>query len=137
MDKEVLPDVQIAAAKAVKDVIVVGTPQRTGQLKQSVDVFFSTDRKTGRVGRILIGPEKRKGFYGYFLAKGWIPTGPRRRRRVSGTERGHGQAGIEATGAKIPAPYPDWFDNLNSAAESVAEQAGAAVFEQVIERVIK
>jgi len=59
-------------------------PRKAGQLESSVRVFEGVDRKalTGSVRRrLLIGPEKRKGFYGYFLDAGWNIRG----KRASGT----------------------------------------------------
>ena len=33
--------------------------------------------------RIFVGPTKKKGFYGYFLERGWTATGPKRRARTA------------------------------------------------------
>jgi hypothetical protein len=60
------------ALKAAED---AAAPRRTGQLASSVNVFEGRDRKalSGQTRRrLLVGPEKRKGFYGFFLEKGWI-----------------------------------------------------------------
>ena len=76
-----------AAAQVVRQAVESAAPGKTGQLAGSVKVFESTDRKilTGSPRRrLLVGPDKKKGFYGFFLQKGWIWSKGRRKRTAAG-----------------------------------------------------
>ena len=89
--------------------------------------------------RLLIGPTKKKGFYGFFLDKGWRhPLGPRvtlstRRGKVFTTGRRarpaygntHSQRGVSGY-RTIPPGY--WFTKLAPAMESAARNAGEKAF---------
>jgi hypothetical protein len=120
-----------AAAQVVRQSVESAAPRKTGQLAESVNVFESTDRK-GLTGssrrRLLIGPEKKKGFYGFFLQKGWIWSKGRRKRPASGNT--HSQSGPTEGGHHIP-PHP-WFPNP-AEVEARAQAAGEAAFMAVIE----
>jgi hypothetical protein len=80
---EAIQAAEDAAAKVVKTAVETASPRESGQLASSVQIFESRDRKalTGQTRRrLLIGPEKKKGFYGFFLQKGWIWSKGRRKR---------------------------------------------------------
>jgi hypothetical protein len=84
---EAIQAAEDAAAKVVKTEVETAAPRDTGKLASSIQVFESRDRKalTGQTRRrLLIGPEKRKGFYGFFLQKGWIWSRGRRKRAAIG-----------------------------------------------------
>jgi len=120
-----------AAAQVVKEAVESAAPRKTGQLAGSVKVFESTDRKilTGSPRRrLLVGPDKKKGFYGFFLQKGWIWSKGRRKRAASGNT--HSQSGPTEASHRIP-PHP-WFPNP-AEVEARAQAAGEAAFMAVIE----
>jgi hypothetical protein len=78
--------------------------------------------------RLLIGPEKKKGYYGFFLEKSW--TWSRRRRRRAATGNIHLQAGSTEGSHRIP-PHP-WFPNP-AEVEARAQAAGEAAFMAISE----
>jgi hypothetical protein len=56
-----------AAAAVLRAAVESAAPRKTGQLEMSVRIFESRDRKAlsgSTRRRLLIGPEKRKGYYG-------------------------------------------------------------------------
>ncbi len=120
-----------AAAEIVIRAVKSAAPRKTGQLAESIDVFEAIDR-TALTGssrrRLLIGPGKRKGYYGFFLEKGWTWSKRRRRRAAMGNT--HSQSGPTEGSHSIP-PHP-WFPN-QSVVEAKAYAAGEAVFIAVIE----
>ncbi len=95
-----------AAAKVIQQAVESSAPVRTGRLKSSVRVFEGIDRKalsgTNR-RRLLVGPEKRKGFYGYFYEAG---------------RRGQ--------------PARPWFSAAAASVEQQAREAGIAAFEAAV-----
>ena len=99
-----------AAAQVIRRAVEASAPRRTGQLAGSVIVYESVDRKalagSGRK-RLLVGPEKRKGFYGYFYNFG---------------RKGQ--------------PARPWFETASASVEAQAMEAGIAAFQAVIEREI-
>jgi hypothetical protein len=137
-----------AAANAVVKIMEAAAPRKTGDLAGSVKVVESHDRQqlTGNTRRrLLIGPTKKKGYYGFFLDKGWQhPVGPRvtlstRRGRVfttcrlarSASGNTHSQRGV--SGYKtIPPGY--WFTKLSPAMESAARSAGEKAFSSRIQQ---
>jgi len=79
--EEAITAAENAAAAVIKAAVESAAPRKTGQLESSVRIFESIDRKalTGSTRRrLLIGPEKRKSFYGYFLDVGWVARGRRK-----------------------------------------------------------
>jgi hypothetical protein len=134
-----------------------------GELKGSVKVYkgknnaLTVGGSATKLGRVLIGPSKEHGFYGYFLAKGWkSPLGSamiywakpgrwrpeswqiktRRRLRPEKMQSGsHSQIGLSHW-RDIPAPYPDWFEGATRAVEERAKKDGMEAFEEVIKKVI-
>ena len=111
--EEAVTAAEDAAARVVKSAVESAAPRKSGQLESSVRIFEGVDRKalTGSIRRrLLIGPEKRKGFYGYFLDVGWNIRG----RRVSGT---------------------GWMTKAAASVERQAQEAGTAAFEAVVSRI--
>jgi HK97 gp10 family phage protein len=97
-----------AAAEVIRKAVESSAPRRTGQLAGNIIVYESVDRKalTGSGGkRLLVGPEKRKGFYGYFYNFG---------------RKGQ--------------PARPWFETASASVEAQAMEAGIAAFQEVIER---
>jgi hypothetical protein len=128
---EAIKAAEDAAAQVIKAAVETAAPRETGQLASSVRIFESQDRKvlSGQSRRrLLIGPDKRKGFYGFFLQKGWIWSKGRRKR--SATSNTHSQSGPTEGSHRIP-PHP-WFpDPLQ--VEAQAFEAGQRAFEQVMQ----
>jgi len=111
--EEAVTAAEDAAAKVVRAAVESAAPRKSGQLGSSVRVFEGVDRKalTGSARRrLLIGPEKRKGFYGYFLDVGWNIRG----KRVPGT---------------------GWMTKAAAAVERQAQEAGTAAFDAVVGRI--
>lgn len=131
VQEEAIQAAENAAAQVVKEAAEAAAPRDTGQLASSIQVFESRDRKalTGQTRRrLLIGPEKRKGFYGFFLQKGWIWSKGRRKRMATGNT--HSQSGPTTGSHRIP-PHP-WFPNP-AEVEVQAQLAGEAACLAVIE----
>jgi hypothetical protein len=145
---EALTAAEEAAANAVVKIVEAAAPRKTGDLADSVKIVESRDRQqmTGNSRRrLLIGPTKRKGYYGFFLDKGWRhPVGPRARlatrsgkvfltgrlaRPVSGNT--HSQRGV--SGYRTVAPSY-WFTKLAPAMESAARSAGEKAFASRIQQ---
>jgi HK97 gp10 family phage protein len=97
-----------AAAEVIKKAVEASAPRRTGQLAGNIIVYESIDRKalagSGRK-RLLVGPEKRKGFYGYFYNFG---------------RKGQ--------------PARPWFETASASVEAQAMEAGIAAFQAVIQQ---
>ena len=120
-----------AAAQVVREAVESAAPRKTGQLAESVDIFEGIDRKalTGSPRRrLLVGPGKKKGYYGFFLEKGWTWSKGRRRRVATGNT--HSQSGPTEGNHRIP-PHR-WFPD-QSVVEAKAYAAGEAAFMAVIE----
>jgi hypothetical protein len=115
---EALKAAEDAAAEAAKSVIESAAPRKSGQLAGSVSIVESHDKSalTGETRRrLLVGPTKKKGFYGFFLDKGWRHAGRAGRK---GTKAGAGRS--------IPATH--WFSNTMKSAEPKAQAAGEQAF---------
>jgi HK97 gp10 family phage protein len=97
-----------AAAEVIKKAVEASAPRKTGQLAGNIIVYESIDRKaltgSGRK-RLLVGPEKRKGFYGYFYDFG---------------RKGQ--------------PARPWFETASASVEAQAMEAGITAFQEVIQR---
>jgi hypothetical protein len=120
-----------AAAEVVMRAVKSAAPRRSGQLADSINVFESIDRRAlsgSPRRRLLIGPGKKKGYYGFFLEKGW--TWSRRRRRRVAKGNTHSQSGPTEGSYRIPA-HP-WFP-IPAEVEARAQSAGEAAFIAVIE----
>ncbi len=145
---EALTAAEEAAANAVVKIVEAAAPRKTGDLTGSVKIVESLGRQqmTGNPRkRLLIGPTKKKGYYGFFLDKGWRhPVGPRvtlstKRGKVFTTGRlarpaagnTHSQRGV--SGYRIVSPRY-WFTKLAPAMESAARNAGERAFASRIQQ---
>lgn len=111
--EEAVTAAQDAAARGIKSAVESAAPRKSGRLASSVRVFEGVDRKelTGSIRRrLLIGPEKRKGCYGYFVDVGWH----------SGCRRLSGKG---------------WMTKAATSVEQQALATGTAAFEAVVNRV--
>jgi hypothetical protein len=128
---EAIKAAEDAAAQVVKAAVEAAAPRDIGQLASSIQVFESQDRKslTGQTRRrLLIGPEKKKGFYGFFLQKGWIWSKGRRKKAASGNT--HSQSGPTEDSHRIPPRK--WFPDP-AEVESMGQSAGEFAFIESIE----
>lgn len=123
-----VPAAENAAAEVYREAISAAAPRRTGQLSRSVKVFEGKNRgaltQEFERRRLLVGPEKKKGFYGYFVEKGWTATGSRRKGRTA-TKTTHSQRGVSG-GRKISGR--PWFGQAVKSADSRALQAAEEAF---------
>jgi HK97 gp10 family phage protein len=97
-----------AAAQIIRQTVEASAPQRTGQLAKSVIVYESVNQKAlmgSTRRRLLVGPEKRKGFYGYFYNFG---------------RKGQ--------------PARPWFETASASVEAQAMEAGIAAFQAIIQQ---
>ena len=124
---EAVPVAEDAAAQVYLQAAKSAAPRRTGQLQQSIKVIEGKPRRTlmgDTRNRLFVGPEKKKGYYGYFVEKGWTATGPKRRKRGA-TMTTHSQSGVTG-GRKIPGR--PWFEPAVRSADAQAVQAAEAAF---------
>jgi hypothetical protein len=120
-----------AAAEVVRQAVESAAPRKTGQLADSINVFEGIDRTAlsgSQRRRLLVGPAKKKGYYGFFLEKGWTWSKGRRRRVATGNT--HSQSGPTEGSHRI-SPHP-WFPD-QSVVVAKAYAAGEAAFMAVIE----
>ena len=126
-------DVYYRIIQGAAPVLKADTPSPghpAGQLRASVKIIKSARTKLlstmqGNVTpRIFVGPEKRAGYYGFFIEHGWVATGPRRRQRAA-VGNTHSQRGVTG-GHKVDA-HP-WFEPAVQQAESQAVQAAHTAF---------
>jgi hypothetical protein len=131
VQEEALNAAEEAAANAVVRIVEAAAPRKTGDLAGSVQIVESHYRQqlTGNSRRrLLIGPTKKKGFYGFFLQKGWIWSKGRRKRTATGNT--HSQSGPTEGSHSIP-PH-QWFPDP-AGVEAKARAAGEAAFRASIE----
>lgn len=133
-----------AAAQVFKQAAIAAAPRKSGQLAKSIKIIKGRKTRsligTGRE-RVFVGPEKRKGYYGYFLEKGYrLPAGSAQQfetrsgrrfttRRIARTGRGaaHSQRGL--TSFKQIPPRP-WFEPAVRSAEGSATSAAESAFDR-------
>lgn len=147
---EAIPAAEVAAARVFRDAARAAAPVQTvvnsrvgvmydsGQLKRSINIIEGKDRSqlfvTPEMGpsprrrRLFVGPEKKKGYYGFFLEKGHKTAGSKRVKRKS-TSTTHSQAGVE-TSRTVPAR--PWFGPAIKGAESAALAAAERAFERYL-----
>jgi hypothetical protein len=121
-----------AAAAVLKQAFIEASPHKTGKLSRSALIYESVDRKalTGTTRRrLLVGPGKKSGYYGYFLSRGWKTAGSRRIKRTKSGNT-HSQSGTY-TRREVKAPYPNWEQRV-AAKEQEAFEAGVRAFQEVI-----
>ncbi len=129
--EKVLQEAEDAAAQVVRQAVESAAPRKTGQLAENINVYEGIDRKAlsgSPRRRLLIGPAKKKGFYGFFLEKGWIWSKGRRKSAASGNT--NSQSGPTTGSHRVP-PHP-WFPN-SAEVEARAQAAGEAAFVAVLE----
>jgi len=139
-----------AAAAAVVRVIEANAPRDKGDLAKAIDIVESTDRRAltkGARRRLLVGPNKKMGFYGFWLDTGWKhPTGPREKkqtrrgrqyttgRRARQNGRAHSQQGVSGF-VQVRPRY--WFTKLAPQMQSAARNAGMRVLRNYASRLTK
>ena len=125
-----MPEAVIGAQKAVAEVYVQAAkqaaPVKTGQLRDSIKVVEGRPRSDG-TQPVYIGPEKKKGYYGYFREKGHRShirriNGKIHSKRIArnGNKTTHSQSGEFAPTHEQP-PKP-WFKPAMKSVEKEAEQ---------------
>ncbi len=127
-----------AAAKVYRDAIRAAAPRgRTGKLASSIRVFEGIDRRKlsgENRRRLLVGPEKRKAWYGYFVAKGRkaFEEKPKRKRALRiATAAGE----VARASAKVGAIHgSDWFERASRGADEAARKAAEAAFDAALSR---
>jgi hypothetical protein len=132
--------VYLQAARAAAPIETTGNPfgkyrnatsKHPGQLKGSIKIIRTRNRSTlsteiggNTIMRIFVGPEKKKGYYGFFVEKGHKTAGPHRiARKSSGST--HSQSGVTSRGNIAPHP---WFEPAIRSAESSAMNAFESAF---------
>lgn len=145
-----------AAAEVYRSVIQAAAPHRTGQLEASVKIIEGRPGK-GLTGdtrrRLFVGPEKKKGYYGYWGEHGWKhPIGPKvsyttergdRWNKAGHTyttgalKRGTGKAAHSQMGTEQYKQIParPWFDAAVKSADAGAEQAATEAFNAKLEEI--
>lgn len=131
VSKEAVPAAEDAAARVYLSAARDAAPRDSGQLRSSIKIIEGKDKKALSVEsggstrrRLFVGPEKKKGYYGFFVEKGHKTAGPRRiKRRASGNT--HSQSGV-ASKREIPAK--PWFEPAIRSAESQAIQAAEVAY---------
>jgi len=149
---EAVPAAEDAAAIVYRDAARAAAPRKTGQLAASIKVIEGRPITGTLMGetrkRLFAGPEKKKGYYGYWLEHGWKhPIGPRityttkrgdrwnpaghtyttgRLRRYTG-KAAHSQMGTESF-KWIKSKYKGWFEKSQRAADARAMAAAEAAF---------
>lgn len=136
MPREAIPAAEEAAAQVLVDAARAAAPVQSGQLRRSIGIIRGRDRNTlvSPIGdsarRVFIGPEKRKGYYGFFLEKGHKTAGPHRVKRGTGGIA-HSQSGV-ATQRMVPAR--PWFEPAIKSAEQSALTAAERAFNSKLEQ---
>lgn len=79
--REAVPAAEDAAARKYRSAAAAAAPVASGQLRGSIKIVEAKDKTRLYVGkgdgagilrrRLFVGPEKKKGFYGYFVERGW------------------------------------------------------------------
>lgn len=127
-----------AAAAVFAEAARAAAPRASGQLAGSVKIIDSQIKGTlsfgteiGNRRRLFVGPEKRRGFHGYFIETGWRTAGSKRIKRGTGG-RAHSQKG-SAHSRQIPGK--PWFAPAIAGAESRAQAAAENAFNQELDRI--
>lgn len=143
-----------AAARASKEIIEAaaqGVHKVSGSLGNSVKIIAYKNR--GLTGskfsdKLQIGPERKSGFQGFFVDRGWKhPTGPRKnvqtrrgrsfvtgRRARTASGNTHSQSGVSGS-KKIEGTH--WFTKVIPQVETAAEKAGNEAITRRIKRLAK
>lgn len=132
---EAAPAAENAAAAVYRDAAIAAAPRRSGQLAASIKIIEGRPLKSlmGETRqRLFVGPEKKKGYYGYFIEKGYTATGRATRAKTgrrsarNATATTHGQKGISG-GRHIPGR--PWFAPAIAGADSRAVNAAETAFD--------
>jgi hypothetical protein len=134
---EAIPAAEDAAAVVFRNALRAAAPVKSGQLRSSISIIEGKDKSAlsmevggSRRRRLFVGPEKKKGFYGFFLEKGHKTPGPRRVARPA-TGNTHSQSGISSSERVGATP---WFEYAINSAESRALQAAETAFNQKLQQ---
>jgi len=129
--KEAVPEAEMAAAKVFRTAARAAAPVDSGQLRASINVIegkdktaLSTQAGESARRRLFVGPEKKKGYYGFFLEKGHRTAGPHRVKCGTGGI-GHSQAGVVT---QRTVPGRPWFEPAIRSAEASAMSAAESAF---------
>jgi len=139
-----------AGAETIRDMVEAAAPVKktwgkrpVGQLKRSIIIKRGRETALTTTGtrnvpvRLLIGPSKQGGFYGYFVEKGHRLVSRRgkniRIRRIRGQQKGHSQSGVAASERRVPA-HP-WFPDPGRI-EAESQEAGFKAFDEVLQKKI-
>ena len=148
---EALEAAENAAAKLIKERLQAAAPvgsmatrdRHPGQLKRSIRIVKYKDRAQlhglasatmdrGATQKLVIGPERKTGFYGFFLEHGWRSAGSKRIAR-KGTKTTHSQSGT--TKHKwIAGGHQGWFSRVADTVEQSAIAAGEAAAMALLRR---
>ena len=135
--EEAVPAAEDAAAVVYRDAARAAAPRKTGQLAASVKIIEGRPRRTltGSIrNRLFIGPERRKGYYGYWGEHGrkGFTIKPKKARALhwkdaSGKDRYAMRANVG------PQPKRPWFYASQRGADSQAVQAAESAFNAKME----
>jgi hypothetical protein len=109
----------------------------SGQLRESIQIIGTDKSKLlsslqGNVSqRVFVGPEKKKGYYGFFVEKGHNTAGPHRIKRTANRTT-HSQQGVIS---RKSVPARPWFEPAIKSAESRAIEAGQRAFNKKLEEI--
>lgn len=130
---EAVPAAENAAAKVYLAAAVAAAPRRTGQLAASIRIIEGKAKKaltseTAR-RRLFVGPEKRKGYYGYWREKGRGAFAAKKKRVLSWMENGV-RIYRKSVGPQRPRP---WFYAAIAGADEQAAAAASDAFDRKLE----
>ena len=136
--QEAAAQVFLKAAIAAAPVAISSETNRpSGQLKSSIAIVKGIDKlgiSSGIYGstvRLLVGPTKKKGFYGYFVEHGHKTAGPHRIKRAASGNT-HSQSGTTSHSYVVAKP---WFDNAIQDAENEAMSAAQKAFDAKLQEI--
>lgn len=128
---------QDAAARVIKAALEASAPRKTGRLARSIIIYEGRDRNAltqSSRRRILVGPDKKKGFYGYFYDAGRRGFALKAK-KAKALRWGQGADLRYAKHAQVGSqPARAWFETVAATTESQAHDAGVAAFQAVIDK---
>ncbi len=137
VSEEALEAGEDAAAKVFRDAAKNAAPRNSGQLASSIRIIVkkARDKLSSLQGaafrKVYVGPEKKKGYYGFFVEKGYTWSKGRRSRRATATT--HSQRGPTAGSKRIPAR--PWFKPAMDAVMGTAEQSFKKAFNEKLQQI--
>jgi len=139
--EEALIAAENAAASLIRDSQRTAAPVGpTGKLRRSIRIFKGRVKslvaggRTTAVARILIGPEKKTGYYGFFREKGrkGFLVKAKKAKMLHWTKDGRD---IFARRARVgPQPARPWAAPATAGIEQAAFEAGTAAFDAIIRK---